>query len=900
MEHTSHSHENQAFDQQHIFKNHKERTASAQRISLFLRGLLFTGAAYLLGSCRFPFGALPLGIALLCATSSWIPYIFIGLLLSVFHSSFPLPFWAGWIVYTLTLLFRMMFGFLSQPTKTRPSEQTPSALCRLSAITAFLWGESSSATEDTATDYYCGKRNTPVKLPKELEVSHQNTCESIPSFFGESLPFRLLAAALGAFTLELWVMVQGQFAFYDLLTFLLAICCAPLFAYLLSFCFYPNGQRLLFSCGIPDAPPRKGHVGLLERFSCMTLFSAILLLGLSTYAARGHVLSLLPPYIVIHIAPILAILFSFHTTAGRGLIPGLIIAVLCGLAADPLLSPALILGVMAYAALRLISPRIAAIGGSCVAIGWTTFFGGIENLVAYVPSLFLALPLTLIWQNIDIRFPGKEQLLGRDEAMQDFANAMEQKTRAEAHRSRLEALSSAFSSLSRVFYDLSGQLRKPQLPELRRMCDEVFDRHCTRCPHRNVCDQADTHPADLLAARLALVLHHRGTVTLQNLPPESEAQCLHLSHILEDVNARCAKLTAYLLKSEKTEVFANDYESMAHLIRNTLEDDEEEYRCNRVAADRIFDWLTARGVTVMGVVVCGKRSCRIIVRGLHFEKSAAFLQEVRQEFEEICATHLSLPSFENEDGETLTTIMQLSSAPFYNAIYAGGTVAADQTDAFLSSASSHAQNTEYLGTASQTCGDHIALFKTDNACFYALISDGMGSGEEASLTSEICALFLEKMLSAGNRVELSVRMLNSLIRQKNSGTGDECSATVDLMELDLMSGQAVFVKNGAAPTYVVRGGRVYKIRSRTLPIGILPDSEPELHRFHMHPGDVVVMVSDGVTHGNDECPWLIDLLSSPLPESMDSLRMKILRYAIASGSPDDLSAIAVRVEEETA
>jgi hypothetical protein len=65
----------------------------------------------------------------------------------------------------------------------------------------------------------------------------------------------------------------------------------------------------------------------------------------------------------------------------------------------------------------------------------------------------------------------------------------------------------------------------------------------------------------------------------------------------------------------------------------------------------------------------------------------------------------------------------------------------------------------------------------------------------------------------------------------------------------------------------------------------------------MHPGDVIVMVSDGVTHGNDECPWLIDLLSDPLPSSMDSLRLDILKRAITSGSPDDLSAIAVRVED---
>ncbi len=892
MEHTSHPDENKACEHPYTTKNYKDHSAAAERVSRFLRGLLFLGAAYLLGSCRFPFGALPLGISLLCASSSWIPYMYTGLLLSSFHPSFPLPFWAGWVVYTLTLLFRMMFAFLSAPTEIRPHDRAPSALSSMTALSNFLWGENIGISDDTATDYYCGKRNTPVSLQRELSAPSSLSFHKAPLFFQESLSLRLLAAALGAFTLELWIMVQGGFAFYDLLAFLLALSGAPLFAYLLSFSFLPTGQKLLFSSGVPDAPPRKGHIGLLEHYSCLTLLSALLLLGFCTFAARKHSLSLFPPYIVIHLAPILALLLSFHITAGRGMIPGLIVAILCGLAADPMLSPALILGVMSYAALRLITPRVAAVGGSCAAIAWTVLGGGVNTLVTYAPSLMLALPLTLVWQNVSIRYPSKEQLMSRHEAMQDFANAMEQKTRAEAHRSRLEALSGAFSSLSRVFYDLSGQLRKPQLPELRRMCDEVFDRHCARCRYREVCDKADTHPADLLSARLALGLYNKGNVSLQSLPPESATQCLHLPNILEDVNARCAKLTAYLMKSEKTEVFATDYESMADLIRNTLEDGEEEYRCNRVAADRIFDWLTSRGVTVMGVVVCGKRNCRIIVRGLHFEKSDGFLREIRQEFEEICATRLSLPAFETEEDSTATTVMHLSSIPTYDAVYAGSTVPAGMPEGFVT----HTPIDE-PHTPVETCGDHIALFKSDNACFYALISDGMGSGEDASLTSEICALFLEKMLSAGNRVELSVQMLNSLIRQKNIGTGDECSATVDLMELDLMSGQAVFVKNGAAPTYVVRGGKVYKIRSRTLPIGILSDSDPELHRFKMHPGDVVVMVSDGVTHGNDECPWLIDLLSSPLPESMDSLRMRILRHAIASGSPDDLSAIAVRVEE---
>ena len=82
-----------------------------------------------------------------------------------------------------------------------------------------------------------------------------------------------------------------------------------------------------------------------------------------------------------------------------------------------------------------------------------------------------------------------------------------------------------------------------------------------------------------------------------------------------------------------------------------------------------------------------------------------------------------------------------------------------------------------------------------------------------------------------------------------------------------------------------------------MPIGILPNPPRELLRFRTHPGDVVVMVSDGVTLGNDECPWLMDLLSSPMPLSMDSLRMDIIKRALTAGSEDDLSAIAIRVEE---
>ena len=353
-----------------------------------------------------------------------------------------------------------------------------------------------------------------------------------------------------------------------------------------------------------------------------------------------------------------------------------------------------------------------------------------------------------------------------------------------------------------------------------------------------------------------------------------------------------------LRASEKTKVYAEDYSAISMLLQDALKEDEEHLRPNREAADRIYDYLSDLGIRVRGVAVCGKRICRVVIRGSRFERFSGKAKDICGELEKICGTKLSAPTFE-QDGDSM--IMRLQSVPSIEAVYSGSTVSSSEPDrgALYRPLSNEVQIKQGYRPPDE-CGDHIAIFKTDDddgGYFYALISDGMGSGEAASFTSGICTVFLEKMLSAGSSTEAALRMLNGIIRSKNDSLGDECSATVDLLELDLISGHAVFAKNGAAPTYVVRGGTVYKLCARTVPVGILKDTAPRLLQFRMRPGDVIVMVSDGVTLGNDECPWLIDLLSDTLPDSMDSLRLDILRRAIASGSDDDLSAIAVKVED---
>ena len=56
------------------------------------------------------------------------------------------------------------------------------------------------------------------------------------------------------------------------------------------------------------------------------------------------------------------------------------------------------------------------------------------------------------------------------------------------------------------------------------------------------------------------------------------------------------------------------------------------------------------------------------------------------------------------------------------------------------------------------------------------------------------------------------------------------------------------------------------------------------------------MVSDGVTDGEEECPWLFDILRQNIEQSgAERTAELIVKYAVAHGSRDDISVIVSRV-----
>ena len=169
----------------------------------------------------------------------------------------------------------------------------------------------------------------------------------------------------------------------------------------------------------------------------------------------------------------------------------------------------------------------------------------------------------------------------------------------------------------------------------------------------------------------------------------------------------------------------------------------------------------------------------------------------------------------------------------------------------------------------------------------------MGSGTEAAFTAGTVTLILERLLTAGVKIKNALALVNSFIRERRI----ECSATVDAMELDLIRGNCAFIKSGAAPSFVLRGGRLFKLRSRTVPIGIMPSADAERIAFRVEAGDIVIMMSDGVTQTEEDCPWLYDILCSGRLTQLTSSAKRIADEA-AKRSQDDISVVLMRIEEE--
>lgn len=192
-------------------------------------------------------------------------------------------------------------------------------------------------------------------------------------------------------------------------------------------------------------------------------------------------------------------------------------------------------------------------------------------------------------------------------------------------------------------------------------------------------------------------------------------------------------------------------------------------------------------------------------------------------------------------------------------------------------------------------GDRCGYFTDGLGYAYIFISDGMGSGSQAALDSEITSRLFKRLIRSGMSCECAVKMINSVMLAKSD---EESFATLDIAKIDLETGGLVLCKSGAAATLIKYDDAVMMFSLSSNPVGIIPDPQTCTKECNFDEGNVLIMMSDGVPE--TAYPFIKEQLELEIPQ--DDLVKNVGGYSkkiMSATMPDDITVTSVKLVKRT-
>jgi stage II sporulation protein E len=668
------------------------------------------------------------------------------------------------------------------------------------------------------------------------------------ALFSESVYLRMATSAVSAFAVGFYRIFVGGFYVYDLCGCITATVIAPVATAL----YMPQFKRNEDQLPEPDSTAGK----LLSESSYFALLFSIAL------AARGIEFAGLSP---LHIAVTASILYTVRT---KGALRGIFSGALCGAVGGFEYFIAYALGAAGAALFMNLSVLAAGVAIPMCGALRSFFVSDAEGFILLFPSQVAGLALFCL---ISLFSERMEQLLTKSEMSASSApNPIDS-------RERMRELSLAFSRLAESFSELASKRRRPTDGELRAACDSVCDRVCLKCPNRNLCwnlEYAST--LDIIGKICSSVASH-GFVEASDLPEYMRRRCPSIDEITDGVNRAATDLIRECLEDGRLSGFSADYRAVSAALAEAVAEDTRENSENLERTERVCQILLSAGVKYSSVRVIGKRRTVIRAENVNLSRASLKAAELRRELEGALDCKLGPPTL---TPSASGTSLEFFSRRRYSVSFGAARSSAQQGD---------------------PCGDNICTVDNGDDFFYAVICDGMGQGSRAAFASGASIGFLKQMLEAKMSVETSLSVLNAWLRADR----EECSVSIDILKIDLLSGKGAIYKSGAAPSFLRRGRDVFPIESEGFPIGILKQTNATRTDLVLAEGDVILMGSDGIDpDGRIVCGdevWLLDILESVDPQRNESASLAAKRTVSAArqaGSSDDVCALYVAVRSE--
>lgn len=685
-------------------------------------------------------------------------------------------------------------------------------------------------------------------------------CEG--TLFGESLLLRIAVSVLSGFIVAVYEALMRGLNEATLLFGLTMIILTPLLTFLLSG---------LCSTGIDFWEVIEGSKDLLKLSECEKnerydrIFFQISSLALITFISLSfknvNILGISLSYVF-------TALMTLTVAKRFGALRAMAVGFISSLIISGELSVAFALAGLCSGVMMSFGSGYGIVAGGVALCAWSAYAVGLNGLLATLPEYIIASALALPLLKKVGEITDTEETEEHHESSEDMVGTM-----ALAYQNEY---SGSIDSLEPTLSSLAGVINKYTSTPIRLTAEEYRDivigkakAICTNCKEGGICTVNGIRPVIKNADRICQTLCEGEKASAEHINADGHF-CFMANRVAEEINRTvgCREQERYMLTGAGNT--ADEYSMMARLIGQSRQSDINERMVDNSMTAALTSAFESCGFKNGTIRVFGNHRRHFILAGEDESGSRISSFELRKSIEEAAGVKLSIPEYFRRGKMVL---MECGIRPSYKVSFATATKA---------------------GNKDEVSGDTAICFESEHSYFYSLISDGMGSGSLARETSGLVCEFIKQAMNIGSAKETLLHMLNHVIRDRR----EECSATVDLFELDMLRGGGVFIKSGATPSYVKRDSSIFRIRSQTAPIGLMRSIDTERINVEIKGGDHIFMFSDGIAEIAEDAPWLLLLLGEPVKKDLKEYADVILKEAEKNGSSsDDMTVTVIRVDE---
>ncbi len=573
---------------------------------------------------------------------------------------------------------------------------------------------------------------------------------------------------------------------------------------------------------------------------------------------------------------ILVLIYGWKSGAVAGAAAGLVTGLVMSLVVDVNMSYIIALGFSGA-----IAGFLSKIGKVAIVIGfvlgnvylsyYTTGFSELamrvsEVLIASIALLFIPKKLEAKIENL---FDKNNTLKKPYENILDVASTV---------KNKIGAVSDVFDSLSNITLENTPEDSKETREIIKKYIIDYVENSCISCDRKKVC--LNEEKLNLAVDYISLKLENNESIDKSML---DVIDCNFADEIIININEvyNSIKLSRILKQKEQenTVKLSNQYKEVSHILSNIAKN-------------------------IRNVPVIKNEKQQKIREELKFHGFIVYEDDFIEENQNIEYTFVTdiLNNIDKQKKQITTLISDILEQNMTIKLILNSSKKEKSKIKLVSTPEFEIQ----VGVASEIkngetiSGDSYLSMELQDLKHLTVISDGAGSGINASKGSATVINMLEKLLIGGFDEEKAIEIINSVLKMK---ANDSVFSTLDTAIINLKDAKAQFIKLGAAPTYILEDAKVTTLNNINIPVGLIKETEYVPICKNLSNNSLVIQISDGVVNENmnpNDNYFTKYIQTMDTSKNVRLISDDLLKFVLKENKnilPDDITIIVSKVKK---